>query len=160
MTMTTVRPREHLDPAFVRLAVVLITGILAVVFDTTIVNIALDTLARDLQVGVSTVQWVTTAYLLALGMAVPLSGWLIDRFGGKAVWMGALAVFFVGSVGASLSWDAPEPCRVSRGAGDRWRSDAASADRRCSSGQRVDDRSGESPLSWHCRCCWGPFSVP
>ena len=146
MTMTTVRPREHLDPAFVRLAVVLITGILAVVFDTTIVNVALDTLARDLQVGVSTVQWVTTAYLLALGMAVPVSGWLIDRFGGKAVWMGALAVFFVGSVGAGLSWDAPSlvACRVVQGIGGGLMPPVR---RRCSSGRRAR---GESP-SWH-RC--------
>jgi EmrB/QacA subfamily drug resistance transporter len=119
MTMTTVRPREHLDPAFVRLALVLITGILAVVLDTTIVNVALDTLTRSLRVSVTTVQWVTTAYLLALGMAVPVTGWLIDRLGGKAVWMGALALFLLGSVGASLAWNTPSlvACRVVQGIG-------------------------------------------
>jgi EmrB/QacA subfamily drug resistance transporter len=104
---TTVRPREHLDPAFVRLSLVLITGILAVVLDTTIVNVALDTLARELRVSITTIQWVTTAYLLALGMAVPVTGWLIDRLGGRTVWMGALALFLLGSVGASLAWNAP-----------------------------------------------------
>jgi EmrB/QacA subfamily drug resistance transporter len=106
-TTTTVRPREHLDPAFVRLSLVLITGILAVVLDTTIVNVALDTLTRELRVSITTIQWVTTAYLLALGMAVPVTGWLIDRLGGRTVWMGALALFLLGSVGASLAWNAP-----------------------------------------------------
>jgi hypothetical protein len=40
MATIEVNPRDKLDPAFVRLALVLITGILAVVFDTTIVNVA------------------------------------------------------------------------------------------------------------------------
>ncbi|MEV5410497.1 MDR family MFS transporter [Thermopolyspora sp. NPDC052614] len=98
---------QRLDPAFIRLAIVLLTGLLAVVFDTTIVNIALDTLGRDLHVPVSTIQWATTGYLLALGIVVPVTGWLLDRFGGKNVWMFALAVFLAGSVGASLAANAP-----------------------------------------------------
>ncbi|ETK33397.1 MDR family MFS transporter [Microbispora sp. ATCC PTA-5024] len=111
--------RERLDPAFVRLALVMLTGVLAVVFDTTIVNIALDTLGRQLGVPVSTVQWVTTGYLLALGMAVPLTSWLTGRFGGKRVWMHALALFLAGSVGASLAPGAPAliAFRVVQGAG-------------------------------------------
>jgi EmrB/QacA subfamily drug resistance transporter len=119
MTTTEIRPRNNLDPAFVRLALVLITGILAVVFDTTIVNVALDTLGRELHVRVATVQWVTTAYLLALGMAVPVTGWLIDRLGGKRLWIGALTLFLVGSLGASLAWNAPSliACRVVQGIG-------------------------------------------
>jgi len=105
--MTTTTARQRLDPGFVRLALVLITGILAVVFDTTIVNVAIDRLGRDLHVGVAVVQWVTTGYLLALGMAVPVTGWLVDRYGGKAVWMAALGVFLAGSIGASAAWNAP-----------------------------------------------------
>ena len=119
-TTTAAAPgRERLDPAFVRLALVLLTGVLAVVFDTTIVNVALDTLGRDLHVGVATIQWVSTGYLLALGMAVPVTGWLVDRLGSKQVWLLALTVFFAGSVGASLAWDAPSliACRVVQGIG-------------------------------------------
>jgi EmrB/QacA subfamily drug resistance transporter len=119
MTTPAAPARQRLDPAFVRLALVLLTGVLAVVFDTTIVNVALDTLARDLSVGVATIQWVTTGYLLALGMAVPVSGWLVDRFGGKTVWMASLGLFLAGSVGASLAWDASSliACRVVQGVG-------------------------------------------
>jgi Major Facilitator Superfamily len=43
----------------------------------------------------------------------------LDRLGGKAVWMGALALFLLGSVGASLAWNAPSlvACRVVQGIG-------------------------------------------
>lgn len=115
--MTTTK--QKLDPGLIRLAAVLLVGVLAVVFDTTIVNVALDTLGRELHVGVATVQWVTTGYLLALGVAVPITGWLLDRWGGKRVWMAALLIFLAGSVGASLAVNAPTliACRVVQGVG-------------------------------------------
>jgi EmrB/QacA subfamily drug resistance transporter len=105
--------------SFRRLRFVLLTGVLAVVFDTTIVNVALDTLGRDLHVSVGTVQWVTTGYLLALGVAVPVTGWLTDRLGGRRIWMIALFVFLAGSIGASLAPDAGTliACRVVQGIG-------------------------------------------
>ena len=117
--MTTTRERERLDPALVRMAIALLTGVMAVVFDTTIVNVAIGTLGRDLGAPVSTIQWVTTGYLLALGMAVPVTGWLLGRFGGRRVWMFALALFLLGSVAASLAWDAPSliAFRVVQGVG-------------------------------------------
>ncbi len=54
---------------------------------------------------VTTIQWVSTGYLLALGIAVPLSAWGLQRFGGKRLWVSSLAVFLAGSVGSSLAWD-------------------------------------------------------
>jgi EmrB/QacA subfamily drug resistance transporter len=98
--------KDRLDPALVRLAAVLMTGVMAVVFDTTIVNVALDTLGRDLRAPVATIQWVTTGYLLALGIAVPVTGWLLSRLGGKRLWMISQVVFLLGSLGSSLSWNA------------------------------------------------------
>jgi EmrB/QacA subfamily drug resistance transporter len=96
---------EKLDPRVVRTALILIVGGLAVIFDTTIVSVALHTLSAKLHTPVTTIQWVSTGYLLALGIAVPLSTWGLQRFGGKRLWMFSLAVFLVGSVGSSLAWD-------------------------------------------------------
>ncbi|MET8136905.1 MDR family MFS transporter [Streptomyces sp. NPDC005251] len=96
---------EKLDPAVVKAALILIVGAMAVVFDTTIVSVALDSLASKLDTAVTSIQWVTTGYLLALGIAVPLSTWGLERFGGKRLWIFSLAVFLVGSVGCSLSWN-------------------------------------------------------
>ena len=47
---------------------------------------------------VGTIQWVSTAYLLALGVVIPTVGWLQSRLGAKRLWMAALAVFLLGSV--------------------------------------------------------------
>ncbi|MGA2829682.1 MAG: MDR family MFS transporter [Streptosporangiaceae bacterium] len=106
MAATPAKPAaEKLDPTVVKTALILIVGAMAVIFDTTIVSIALHTLSVKLDTPVTTIQWVSTGYLLALGIAVPLSTWGLQRFGGKRLWMFSLAVFLVGSVGSSLAWD-------------------------------------------------------
>jgi EmrB/QacA subfamily drug resistance transporter len=96
---------DGLDPAFLKLAVILLIGAMAVMFDTTIVNVAIATLSRELGASVSTTQWVISAYVLALAMVVPVSGWAMDRFGAKQTWIGALALFTVGSMLSSLAWN-------------------------------------------------------
>jgi len=95
-----------MDSAVTVLAWTVLIGMIPVTLDTTITNIALHTLSVDLKVGLSTVQWVTTAYLLAMAVAVPVTGWLERRFSGKTVWLVALAGFLVGSIGSATSWDA------------------------------------------------------
>jgi len=97
------RATDKIDPQVVKRAMILVIGVLAVIFDTTIVSVALHTLSVQLHSSVSTIQWVTTGYLLALGIAVPLSTWGLRRFGGKRLWMFALAVFLVGSIGSARS---------------------------------------------------------
>jgi len=97
--------KERLDPEFIKLAVVLLTGVLFVAFDTTIVNVALAEIAQGLHTTVSTAQWTISGYVLALGMVVPVAAWASERFGAKQVWMGALALFMVASVLSSVAWD-------------------------------------------------------
>jgi EmrB/QacA subfamily drug resistance transporter len=106
MTATPAKPApEKLDPALIRMSLILVVGGLAPIFDTTIVSVALHTLAVKLHAPVTTVQWVTTSYLLALGIAVPLSTWGLARFGGRRLWIFSLAVFLAGSIGSSLAWN-------------------------------------------------------
>jgi EmrB/QacA subfamily drug resistance transporter len=110
---------DKIDPKVLKSALILVVGALAVIFDTTIVSVALHTLAVRLHTSVSTVQWVSTGYLLALGIAVPLSAWGQQRFGGKRLWMFALTVFLVGSIGSSLAWNVGSliTWRIVQGAG-------------------------------------------
>jgi EmrB/QacA subfamily drug resistance transporter len=112
-------PVEKLDPKVVKTALILIVGAMAVIFDTTIVSVALRTLAGKLDTSVATIQWVTTGYLLALAIAVPLSAWGLKRFGGKRLWIFSLAVFLIGSIGSSLAWNVGSLIgwRVVQGAG-------------------------------------------
>ena len=116
----TVQPDdERLGPAFVKLAAILLVGILAPVFDLTIVNVAVATIGRDLHASVATVQWVMSAFLLAFAMVIPISGWAMGRFGGKRVWLVALGLFVVGSVACSVAsnMDSLIAFRVVQGAG-------------------------------------------
>ena len=95
----------RLDPALIKLAAVLLTGAIAPFLDTTIVNVAIDSIGRGLHTSVDTVQWVLTGYLLAFGMVVPLSGWALRRFGGRATWTFSLSLFLVGSVLCGVAWN-------------------------------------------------------
>src|ERR1700743_2746289 len=66
---------------------VVIIGVIMSVLDTTIANVALETLSQKLHAPLSTIQWVSTVYLLSLAMVIPLTGWMSERFGAKQVWM-------------------------------------------------------------------------
>ena len=94
-----------MDPALKKLAVILLVGVTMVAFDTTIVNVAIDPIARNLHTSVSTAQWTISGYVLALGMIVPVAGWASTRFGAKRVWMAALALFMVASILSSAAWN-------------------------------------------------------
>jgi len=89
--------RDRLDPYVWRVAVVVVLGSIMSIFDTTIVNVALDTLHRKLHSPLSDIQWVITGYLLALATVIPLTGWASRRFGAKKVYLVSLALFTIGS---------------------------------------------------------------
>ena len=95
-----------LDPALVRLSLVVILGAIMSILDTTIVNVAIDTLAHDFHSPLSTIQWVSTGYLLALSIVIPMSGWAVERFGAKRMWILSLVVFLVGSILSGAAWSA------------------------------------------------------
>ncbi|MFC9688718.1 DHA2 family efflux MFS transporter permease subunit [Kribbella sp. NPDC056951] len=102
----TARAADRLDPAVLKLAAVLVLGALAPLLDSTIVNVAIHTLGAQLQAGVATLQWVSTAYLLALAVVIPVTAWASTRFGAKRLWIVALALFLLGSVLSGLAWNA------------------------------------------------------
>jgi EmrB/QacA subfamily drug resistance transporter len=83
-------------------------GLIMAVLDTTIVNVALDTLSRELHSPLSSIQWVSTGYLLSLAAVIPLSGWLTERVGSKRTWIASIALFAVGSGLCALATSAGE----------------------------------------------------
>ena len=116
-----------MDRSLRNLAIALVVGAMAPLFDSTIVSVALHSLAADLDAPVATIQWVSTGYLLALGVTVPVVGWLQRRVGGRRLWMAALVVFLVGLGALQPGLERAEPHRLPGGAGDRRRRDAAAA---------------------------------
>ena len=86
-----------------RIAGVLILGMMMSILDTTIVNVALDTLHRDLSSPIAQVQWVVTGYLLALAAVIPVTGWAARRFGAKRIYLISLVLFTAGSAACGFS---------------------------------------------------------
>src|SRR5580700_3804371 len=78
-------------------------GAVMSILDTTIVNVALDSLGHDLHVALSQIQWVVTGYLLSLAAVIPVSGWAARRLGAKRVSLASLILFTVGSVLCGLA---------------------------------------------------------
>ena len=86
-----------------RLAAVVLLGTVMSILDTTIVNVALATLGRDLHSSISQIQWVVTGYMLALAAVIPVSGWAARRFGAKRVYLVSLVLFTAGSALCGLA---------------------------------------------------------
>ncbi len=99
------KQKETLDPMMLKVSIILVFGSLAPLLDSTMVNVAIKTIAGEFNSTVSIIQWVITGYVLAMAIAVPVSGWAINRFGGKRLYEFSLILFFVGSVLSSLSWN-------------------------------------------------------
>jgi EmrB/QacA subfamily drug resistance transporter len=104
--LTAPEHRAALDSRLKSVGAVVVVGIVMTSLDTTIVAVALQTLSEALGASLDTIQWVATAYLLALATSIPLSGWAAERFGPRRVWMGALTLFGAGSALCALSWSA------------------------------------------------------
>ncbi|HUZ08642.1 MAG TPA: DHA2 family efflux MFS transporter permease subunit [Acidimicrobiales bacterium] len=112
-------PAGVVEPHVKRIATVIVLGSIMSILDTTIVNVALDSLSRDLNTPLNNVQWVVTGYLLALAAVIPLSGWAVRRFSAFHVYLTALLLFTAGSALCGLASSAPEliAFRVLQGVG-------------------------------------------
>lgn len=86
---------------WIAMTVVLI-GTFMVILDTTIVNVALPQIGIALG-NADSVEWIVTAYLLAVGVGLPATGWLADKYGRKQIFILSLSIFTLSSLLAALS---------------------------------------------------------
>ncbi|AOK07787.1 DHA2 family efflux MFS transporter permease subunit [Burkholderia sp. AU28942] len=101
------RAASRLDPSIWKVSAVATLGSLLSQLDATIVNVSLSSLATDLHASLATIQWVTSGYLLALTLVLPLNGWLVDRIGAKALYLWCFSAFTLTSALCGLAWSAP-----------------------------------------------------
>jgi EmrB/QacA subfamily drug resistance transporter len=94
---------ERIDGYVWRIGAVVILGSVMSILDTTIVNVALDTLGRELHSSIADIQWVVTGYLLSLAAVIPVTGWAARRFGPKPVYLTSLVLFTAGSALCGLA---------------------------------------------------------
>lgn len=92
---------------WVALAVVLLGSIMTLI-DATVVNVALPTLQSAFHSqSYNDISWVVTAYLLAQGAVIPITGWVTDRYGTKRVYLITLFLFTASSALCGLAWNLP-----------------------------------------------------
>jgi EmrB/QacA subfamily drug resistance transporter len=97
---------DRLDPRVWRIVSVAILGSLLAQLDATVVNVSLSSLAVELHSNLSVIQWVTSGYLLALALALPLNAWLVERIGAKRLYLVCFVGFTLASGLCALSWSA------------------------------------------------------
>ncbi|MFJ7910894.1 MDR family MFS transporter [Kitasatospora sp. NPDC096204] len=95
---------EPIPPGLWKMGGVLALGPVLALLDSTIVNVGIDSVGRDLHSSIAAVQWVATGYLLAISLTMPLSGWAAGRFGGRRAWLASVVLFVLGSALCGLAW--------------------------------------------------------
>src|SRR5437764_11705048 len=101
--MTAAPTSNKIDAYIWRISAVVIAGSIMSILDTTIVNVALATLGRELHSTIGGIQWVVTGYMLSLAAVIPGSGWAAGRFGAKRVYVVSLVLFTAGSALCGLA---------------------------------------------------------
>ncbi|CAN5339833.1 MDR family MFS transporter [soil metagenome] len=103
--MPRVVSEDRLTPAARGALFALVFGGIAAILDSTIVAIATHQLVTDLDSMTSVIQWVSTGYLLAMAVTIPVTGWLGDRIGSRRAWIMGLSIFVVASAACAAAWD-------------------------------------------------------
>src|ERR1700742_4441866 len=93
-----------LDRDLMLVASGVVLGAIMSILDVTVVNVAINTLAKEFKTTLPTIQWVATGYTLALATVIPLTGWAADRFGTKRLYMTSITLFVIGSMLSGLAW--------------------------------------------------------
>ncbi len=78
-------------------------GTFMAVLDATVVNVGLPKIMASFGIGIDKAEWIITIYMLAMAVALPISGWLADKFGYKRMYFIGLSLFTMGSLLCGIS---------------------------------------------------------
>src|ERR1700688_944880 len=108
---------DRLRPHVWKITAVTVAGAFRAQLSTTMVNVSLSSLGTELHASLSAIQWVTSGYLLALALMLPLTGWLVERIGAKALYLWCLSAFTLSATLCGAAWSANPliPFRVLQG---------------------------------------------
>ena len=98
--------RPAINPK-ISVSIVFVSAMFMSIMDTTIVNVALPSLSRDLHAVGTSFDAVVVGYLVSLAVIIPASGWLGDRLGTKRVFLSALVLFTLASALCGLATNLP-----------------------------------------------------
>src|ERR1700735_4271024 len=97
---------NRLNPGIWKIVAVTVAGAFMAQLSTTMVNVSLSSLGAEQHTSLSAIQWVTSGYLLALALMLPLTGWLVDRIGVRALYLRCFVAFTLSSTLCGVAWSA------------------------------------------------------
>jgi len=89
------------------ISVALALGTFMQVLDSTIANVSIPTISGNLGVSTDQGTWVITLFAMANGVSVPLTGWLMGRYGVVKTFAASVVLFTIASLLCGLAWDLP-----------------------------------------------------
>ncbi|THD81109.1 MAG: DHA2 family efflux MFS transporter permease subunit [Phenylobacterium sp.] len=100
-------PQPMTGPALAVTSIALALGTFMQVLDSTIANVSLPTIAGNLGVSANQGTWVVTAFAVANGASVPLTAWLMGRYGVVRTFVASVVLFTIASFLCGISWSLP-----------------------------------------------------
>jgi len=85
------------------IAGIFLLGAFMTFLNSTFMNVALPDIMKDLKISVSTAQWLSTGYMLATGIVMPFTAFLIDRYKTKTLFMVSMGLFTIGTITGSFA---------------------------------------------------------
>ena len=86
---------------------ILVISTMVMIFNETVLSVALPIISQDFGVEATMVQWLTTGFLLVMAIVFPMTGYLLQRFSTRTMFVAALALFAVGTAAAGMAWTFP-----------------------------------------------------
>ncbi|WP_347338387.1 DHA2 family efflux MFS transporter permease subunit [Tumebacillus amylolyticus] len=86
-----------------RLLTVLLLGAFVAILNQTLINVALPHMMNDLNVSANVIQWLVTGYMLVNGVLIPITAYLIERYGARKLFLAAMMLFTLGAVICAIS---------------------------------------------------------
>ncbi|MGB4135078.1 MAG: MDR family MFS transporter [Microbacterium sp.] len=102
-TTTTATPKRTKDGTGV--IWLLLGAAFATMLNETVMSVALPHLVADLDITLSVAQWTTTAFMLTMAVVIPTTGWVLQRFSTRQVFLFAIIAFTVGTLIGALAPD-------------------------------------------------------
>ncbi|KRM59314.1 multidrug transport protein [Secundilactobacillus malefermentans DSM 5705 = KCTC 3548] len=97
---TADQPVDQNGRPYNRLALVftLLVGTFSTFITSTMLTTAFPTLMKSFNISATTVQWLTTGFMLMMGIVIPITGFFLQRFDTKRLYLSAIVIFFIGSI--------------------------------------------------------------
>lgn len=93
----------RLDPADRTVIALLLVAGFVVILNETAMGVALPVLMEELGVSAATGQWLTTGFMLTMAVVIPATGWVMDRFRTRQVFVAAMSLFTAGTTIAAVA---------------------------------------------------------